>query len=326
MGKRILPVTDEEWSKVNPENRKITDRFLNQLQLSPQTLKQYKSAVRIFFRWIYEFEDDLPLHKLKPRHAMDYQNYLISLQLSPNAIKFKRSVVSSLCGYFEVFYGEDYPHFRNIYNKKIPNISKQAVREKIPLTKEEYELLCNELEKREEWQMLAFLKFTYSSGCRKSEVHQLLKEVATYEKVKDKKTGNEKNFYRTHNIRTKGKGIEGNVRKLFFDDAAMQSIRKWLEVRGEDDCPYVFVNKPKNGEANQLSKSTFNYWASNIFSEIIGRHMFVHLIRSTRATHLVVDDNKDIKTAQEVLGHADSSTTEIYIVRDDSEMVDDAFE
>lgn len=325
MAKKINAVTEEQWLKINPENRKITDRFLNQLQLSPQTLKQYKSAARIFFRWIYEFEDDLPLHKLKPRHALNYQNYLISLQLSPNAIKFKRNVVSSLCGYYEVFYGEDYPLFRNIFNKKIPNVSKQNVREKVPLSKEEYDLLCSELEEREEWQMAAFLKFTYSSGCRKSEVHQLLKEVTTYEKVKDKE-GNYKNFYRTHNIRTKGKGIEGNVRKLFFDENAMLAIKKWLVIRGDDDCPYVFVNKTKNGNVNQLSSNTFNYWASTVFSEIIGRHMFVHLIRSTRATHLVVDDNKDIKTAQQVLGHADSSTTELYVVRDESDMADDAFE
>lgn len=325
MSKKIKPVTDAEWKEVNSLNRKITERFLNQLQLSPQTLKQYKSAIQIFFRWVKENEDDLPIHKLKPRHAMEYQNYLINAKLSPNSVKFKRSVVSSMCGYFEVFYGEDYPAFRNIYNKNIPNVTKQPVREKIPLTKAEYELLCDELEKQEKWQMLAFLKFTYSSGCRKGEVHQLLKEVTHYDKAKDK-LGNYKTFYMTHNLRTKGKGIEGNVRKLSFDENAMNAIKKWIEVRGEDDCPYVFVNKTKQGKVTQLSKGTFNYWTTNLFSKIVGRHVFVHLIRSTRATHLVVDDNKDIKTAQQILGHADSSTTEIYIVRDESDMVDDAFD
>ena len=42
--------------------------------------------------------------------------------------------------------------------------------------------------------------------------------------------------------------------------------------------------------------------------------MYPHLIRSTRATHLVVEEGKDIKTAQKILGHQDSSTTEIYVV------------
>ena len=325
MSKKITPVTDEQWLEVNEENRKIADKFLNQLQLSPQTLKQYKSAVRIFFRWVQQYENNLPIHKLKPRHAMDYQNYLIQHKLSPNAVKFKRSVVSSLCGYFEVFYGEDHPTFRNIYNKNIPKVAKQTVREKIPLTKDEYELLCNELERREEWQMLAFLKFTYASACRKSEVHQILKEVAGYEKTKDKE-GNYKNYYTTHKVRTKGKGIEGNVRKLMFDESAMTAIQKWLEVRKEDECPYLFVHKTQSGSVKQLSANTFSYWTSNVFSKIIGRHMFVHLIRSTRATHLVVDDNKDIKTAQQVLGHQDASTTQIYVVRDENDMADDAFD
>ena len=41
------------------------------------------------------------------------------------------------------------------------------------------------------------------------------------------------------------KGKQGKIRKFQFDDEAMESIRKWLEVRGEDDCKYLFVTKNK---------------------------------------------------------------------------------
>lgn len=324
MGQKIKPVTELEWKEVNEENRELTDNFLNQLHLSPHTLKQYSSAAKIFFRWVKDYVRNKPVYQLKPRDGLAYQNYLISLGLSSNAIKFKRSVVSSLCGYYEVYYGDDNPTFRNIFNKQIPNVPKENTREKIPLTKEEYELLLAELEKRKEWQMLAFLKFTYSSGCRKGEVVQLLKEVATYDKVKDKE-GNFKNFYQTHNIRTKGRGVQGKIRKLLFDEDAMKAIHKWLEVRGEDDEPRMFVKKTKDGKVTPLSPNAFNHWCAGLFSEILGREIWVHLIRSTRATHLVVLEGKDIKSAQAVLGHQDSSTTEIYVVRDNSDDADDAF-
>lgn len=311
--------------KIHEFNHMIMEEFLQQEHLSNYTLSQYESALSIFFTWVHDYCSNKAIHELKPRDALKYQNYLIRNGLSSSSVRFKRSAVSSLCNYIEVYYLEDFPTFRNIYSKAIPNPAKVAKHEKQPLTKEEYSILIEELEKREEWQILAYLKFTYSSGCRKSESHQIPKEIATYNKVKDK-DGNEKSFYLTPKIRTKGKGKVGNVRALKFDDSAMQAIKKWLEIRGEDDCEFLFVKKNKDGATRQVSKSTFNRWASEIFSKIVGRRVYPHLIRSTRATHLVVEDGKDIKTAQSVLGHKDSSTTEIYVIRDDSEDADDAFE
>ena len=321
---KLKPVTEEEWSQVNKVNQQIAKEFLRQSQLSPNTLKQYQSAVQIFFRWVMQELDNKPLNELKPRHGLSYQNFLVEEGLSPNAVKFKRSVVSSLCGFVEVFMDDEFPTFRNIFNKKVPNVAKTNVREKIPITSEEYKKLCDELEKREEWQMLAFLKFTYFSGCRKSEVHQLLKEVVTYDKVKDR-DGNYKPYYQTHNVRAKGKGREGRLTKLIFDDEVKQALEKWLSVRGDDCCEFMFVTKKKNGEVKHIDKSTFNYWASNTFSEILGREIWVHLIRSSRATNIVVEEGKSIEAAQVLLGHSSSETTKIYVVRDHDDDLDELF-
>lgn len=321
---KIKAVTEEEWEECNKTNRKIAKEFLRQSQLSPATLKQYESAVRIFFRWVKDEEDNKSLYELKPRHGLSYQNYLVEMGLSPNAVKFKRSVVSSLCGFVEVFLSDECPTFRNIYNKQVPNVAKSNVREKVPLTSVEYKKLCKELEKREEWQMLAFLKFTFYSGCRKSEVHQLLKEVVTYEKVKDK-NGKEKPYYQTKNIRGKGRGREGKPIKLIFDDGVKKALEKWLEVRGEDDCPYMFVSKKKNGETKHIDKGSFNYWLNTTFSEIVGRPIWVHLLRSSRATQLVEEEGKDIEAVKSLLNHESSETTKIYVVKDTDDELDGIF-
>jgi integrase len=322
---KLSQVTDQEWAEVNKFNREITEEFLQQAHLSPQTLNQYKSSLKQFFRWVRDNCDNKSITELKPRDALRYQNFLIGRDLSSNAVKFKRSSVSSLCGYIELYYSDEYPLFRNIYNKKIPNPPKALKNEKQPLNKDELDLLLNTLKEKEEWQMVTYILFSYWSGCRRSEAAQLKKEVITYDKVKDNKTGEYKDYYMTHPIRCKGKGREGNVRKLVLGQDAMEAIKNWLEIRGEDDCEMVFVKKTKDGKVTPLAAGAFNYWCQEIFSEIVGRRVHPHQLRSTRATHIVAVEGKDIKTAQKVLGHLSSETTEIYVIREDDDDIDDAF-
>jgi site-specific recombinase XerD len=326
--KKIEEVTDDFWSNdVNEYNRELIEEFLSQEHLSKQTLKQYTSGLRIFAKWIHDFARNKDITDLKPRDALKYQNWLISKGLSPSAIKFKRSAVSSLCGFIELYYNDEHPNFRNIFTKAIPNVAKTAIKEKVPLTTKEIETIIKELEKRQDWQKLAYVHYTYITGCRREESRQLLKEVINYEKLKNK-DGSEKNFYSTHNIRAKGRGKEGKVRKFAFDQKAMDAIKKWIEYRAEqvdnDDCPYVFVSKTKDGY-KQISANTFNLWCEE-FSKILGgKPVHPHLFRSSRATNAVIEEGKDIKSVQKLLGHESSQTTEIYVVRDDSDDLDELF-
>lgn len=329
--KKIEEVSQEFWeSEVLDENKMFIEEFLQQAHLSPATLKQYESGLKIFAKWVHDFclpKGKKAITDLKPRDALKYQNWLINKKLSPNAIKFKRSAVSSLCGYIEVYYGDDYKDFRNIFTKAIPNVAKSNVKEKQPLSTVEIDTLVAELTKREEWQKVAYVLFTYITGCRREEARQLLAEVGTYEYSVDKK-GNVKNYYVTHSIRAKGKGAEGKPRKFKFDDKAKMAIQKWVEYRAtvveSDNCEYLFVSKSKDGY-KQLSANTFNLWCDE-FSEILGgRPVHPHLFRSSRATNAVIEDGHDIKAVQKLLGHNSSQTTEIYVVRDDADDDDDLF-
>lgn len=316
--------TDEEFNEHVPQvSQELIKDFLRQSQKSDQTIKQYKSALYIFARFVHDELSNRPVTVLKVRDALKYQNHLIDLGLSDSAIKFKRSAVSALYIYIEAFWEDEYPKTRNIFTKAVPSVGNTKRKEKNPLTLREMEKLKKELIKKEEWQKLAYLTFTYSTGCRREESRQLKKEVAFYEKYSNPK-GEQKNYYVTHDIRAKGKGKQGKVRKFQFDEESMQYIKKWIEVRGEDDNESLFVIKTKEGKVSQVSASTFNTWCEQ-FTEILGKKVHPHLLRSSRATNSVVEEGKDIKAVQQLLGHESSSTTEIYIVKENDNVIDELF-
>lgn len=321
---KLSPVTEEQWGLCNEFNKKITKEFIEEsVQLSNKTLEGYYSALKIFFNFVRENLDNMSLLDIKGRDYLKFQNYLIRRGMSPSAVKFKRAAISSLNGYIITFYEDRHPMFKNFITKKIANPPKAFVHEKKPMNKEEWELLIKTLEEREEWQKIAYLKFTYASGCRRAETRQLLKEIVNYKPVVKNKDGKEIIYYQTHDIRCKGKGKTGKIRKLQFDQEALDAIKKWLEARGEDESPYVFVAKYA-GKINMVSPNTFNQWC-NYFSEIVGRRIHPHQMREQRATDIVVGEGKEIRKAQKLLGHEQSSTTEIYVIRDGDEDIDDVF-
>lgn len=335
--KRSDDITPEMWATVNPENREMVEEYLaNQAELAIKTKITYESALKIFFYWVKENLKDKSYLEIKKKEFARYLNWLTNRGLSDSAIRMKKSSVSAFCNYIMMMYEEEYPTFRN-FTVGLKVVKTGYVHEKIPLTPDEYVALCEELERREQWQMLAYLVFSYSTGCRRAEARQLLKEVVNYE-PKEKKIkivdedGNEQEAvsksYQTHTIRCKGASIVGKPRKLKFGEDAMQWMKKWLEVRGEDDCPYMFVVKQKNdGSVRQVGEDVFNGWCKRTFAKIVGRRVHPHLFRESRATNIVVYEKKSAEVAQKLLGHNDVSTTKNhYIIRNDElDESDEAF-
>lgn len=337
IAKRNVEITDEMWKCVNPFNRDMVQEYLdNQAELSIKTKTAYTSGLRIFFYWVYEHLNNKSCLDIKKKEFVKYLNWLTNRGLSDSAIKFKKSCVSSFCNYIMMMYEEEYPTFRSFVTSEMKVVKTGYVHEKVPLTPDEYLSLCEELEKREEWQKLAYLVFSYSTGCRRAEARQLLKEVVDYnpkereitiidEDGKEQKTISKS--YLTHTIRCKGSSIVGKQRKLKFGEDAMHWLKKWLEIRGEDNCPYMFVVKQKDGTTRQVGENTFNDWCSGLFTKIVGRRVHPHLLRESRATNLVVYEHRSAEVAQKLLGHNDVSTTKNhYIIQNDEiDESDEAF-
>ena len=334
--KRSEDITDEMWSEVLEFNRNMAEEYLeNQTELAIKTKIAYRSGLRIFFYWVKENLNNKSFLDIKKKEFARYLNQITNRGLSDSGIKFKKSSVSSFCNYIMMMYEDEYPTFRN-FTVGLKVVKTGNVYPKEPLTPDEYIMLCEELEKREEWQKLAYLVFTYSTGCRRAESRQLLKEVVDYP-AKERKIkivdedGNEKEAisksYQTHIIRCKGSSVVGKPRKLKFGEDAMQWMKKWLEVRGDDDCPFMFVIKQKDGTTRQVGEDTFNGWCQGLFTKIVGRRVHPHLFRESRATNIVVYEHKSAEVAQKLLGHNDVSTTKNHYIikKDEDDESDEAF-
>lgn len=332
--KKLEHITQEQWGGVNDFNKTILEDFLtNSVELSPKSLKSYESNLKIWFVWVMENLNNKEQVKIKPLEYKKFQNWMVNRGCSSADVNNKRSAISALNNYIEIYYNDEYPLFRNFINKSIKRPAPKIVRTKEPLTKSEFRHLIQELNKMGEYQMVAYILFTFDTGCRREESRQLTKDAIDLPptiKTRTIKTPNgeeieEVKFYYTKPIRCKGAGEMGKMRRLAFSEESMLALKKWIQERGEDNCPYMFVSK-YGGEIKQVGETTFNSWFSNTISSIVGRPVHPHTLRASRATQAIVEEGKDVEAVKQLLGHEDQSTTlNFYVVRNNDDNVDDLF-
>lgn len=102
-----------------------------------------------------------------------------------------------------------------------------------------------------------------------------------------------------------GKGKK--ERMLPIGERALRVVRSYLEKRGVDS-QRVFLNKNKKPlGARGIRKMLDKY----ILMASLKEHISPHTLRHTFATHLL-NRGADLRSVQELLGHANLSTTQIY--------------
>jgi len=161
---------------------------------------------------------------------------------------------------------------------------------KIPevLTKNEIKLLLDKAETRKSKLMMSML---YACGLRVSELTNL--KVANLKF--DEKVG--------HIKQAKGrKDRSFNIPHFVFDDLKTQA-----EFQKNNSQEYLFT-----GPVGKLSSRNLQKIVSNTARKAgINKEVHCHTLRHSFATHLL-EDGVDIRKIQELLGHSNLSTTQIY--------------
>jgi len=139
----------------------------------------------------------------------------------------------------------------------------------------------------------AILELFYSCGLRVSEL--------AYLRVNDVNLAESA-------VRVRGKGSK--VRIVPIGERAMRRTRAWLEQReqGKVKAGQLFLNPSGTGMSRMTLWRIVKHYtrAANIRHEATP-----HTLRHSFATHLL-DNGADLRAVQEMLGHADISTTQIY--------------
>jgi len=141
---------------------------------------------------------------------------------------------------------------------------------------------------------LALMELLYSSGLRLSELVSLdLGQV-------DLRAGA---------LRVTGKG--GKQRDLPVGRHAIDSLRRWQKLRGGLAAagePALFVSRRGTRLTPRAVQARLAQWG---LRQGIDSHVHPHKLRHAFASHLL-ESSGDLRAVQELLGHADISTTQVY--------------
>jgi len=112
-------------------------------------------------------------------------------------------------------------------------------------------------------------------------------------------------------ITVEGKG--GRQRLVPFGEKSLEILQKYLEksrpeILKKRQCEFIFVSK-KGSYINR--KSVWRLLNHYIKRTKIKKKVTPHTLRHSFATHLL-ENHADLKSVQELLGHIDISTTQIY--------------
>lgn len=152
----------------------------------------------------------------------------------------------------------------------------------------------------------ALLELLYATGLRVSELVGLRLEDVDLS---------------ARQVRTVGKGRKERV--VPFGQPAAAALRAWLKARGAfgpaaRDAEIVFLN----ARAGRLTdRSVRRILDRAVLSAAVPRHASPHALRHSFATHLLAA-GADLRSIQELLGHASLSTTQRYTHLDAERLIE----
>lgn len=297
---------------VNPGNKTIAKDFLIEKKsngCSPGTIDGYRNDMNIILYKVYQHLENKLLTDLTRK---DIRNLSIVFQEMGLSNARVNRLMCTLRSCLEFCVDDDDYNYEFNIGSRVKGLPKVPVREITFLTDEQIEWLIDEALRRDKLIMAVYLSLSYISSKRKSEVYQVLKNGLTEK-------------YITNTVRGKG----NKPFRLHYNDKVRDIIRRYLNERGEDDIPELFVKVYKNGKKKALTKHAFAYWCecfSKWLSEHEGKPIWFtpHSLRHSRL------DNLDkagvpLHKLQKLANHNDPSTTASYLSDRSEEDIADIF-
>jgi site-specific recombinase XerD len=263
------------------QNKELLENYINYLEnvknYSDHTTTAYKNDLEQYFDYLKNTQKNLFDNE-------DFVDYLFSLELAKSTINRKLTSVNNFLLWsskLDKYKGKTFRKSENLKTeKKLPNI----------LTSNYINNLIDKLptSTAKDVRNKAIIELLYSSGLRVSELVNL--------KINDVKNDG--------SLRVIGKGRKERI--LPMTDQAYKIMTLWLknnrrEFLKKNDNQFIFLGV----RGQQITDREVR----RVVKLITGT--FPHNIRHSFATH-VLDGGADLRVVQELLGHSDPGTTQIY--------------
>jgi tyrosine recombinase XerC len=265
---------------------RYVEKFIAYLDIeknySQHTLLNYKIDLEEFFIYIQE----TPIERVDYFHLRRYLGNLRSKNLKTRTVARK---LSSLRSFFKFL-------FREGLVKKNPStlLMTPKLDKKLPqfLSEMDATRLVDAVTDQDESGLRdrAILETLYSTGMRVSELVSLNLDRVDFI---------------SNMVKVLGKGKK--ERLLPIGDTALNVVKKYVDTR-KHKSEAVFLNH--NG-GRLTDRSVRNILNKYILKASIQGHMSPHALRHSFATHLL-NAGADLRSVQELLGHVNLSTTQIY--------------
>lgn len=261
--------------------------FLKNKRLSENTLESYVRDIKNFL--MYLEENNLDYKNIKKSNIIAY---FLNMQKRGRATSSISRSLAAIRSFYRMLYKKSLIQSDPTLEIETPKIEK-----KLPsiLSLEEIEMLLA-MPKGEDFKAIrdkAMLEVLYASGIRVSEIINL--------NVDDV------------NLKLGYLRCNGSKERIIpLGKIALQSLEKYMTLRdkllaGKEEKA-LFVNNKGDRMTRQGFWKILKYYANlaNIQKEITP-----NIIRHSFAAHLI-ENGADLKSLQELLGHSDISTTQIY--------------
>jgi integrase/recombinase XerC len=285
--------------------QEIFNQYVNYLEAerhaSPYTVRNYtndlvgnlkKGDEKGFFQFLRMKKID-SLAAVDKRVMREYLAYLMEHGIVKASIVRKLSAVRS---FFRYLAREDI-----LPNNPIENTASPRLDKRLPafLTIDETVSLLKAPDTKTAWGVRdqAIMELIYAAGLRISELVSLDLDNVNLE---------------TREIRVWGKGSKERV--VLMGEIADDAIRTYLETArpallGEKrDIPALFVNYTGERLTARMVQKMLHKYAAQAG---IDKKVYPHILRHSFATHML-DGGADLRVVQELLGHSNLQTTQIY--------------
>lgn len=279
------------------QGKDYLQKFLTYLKVekdcSEHTLTSYEKDLLAFAEFVYKRTEKTCLwEQIGP---LDIRAYLLDLNDKQYARRTIARRVSALRSFYKFLVRENVLEYSPLAKIRSPKLDK-----KLPTFLDEFEI--TELLELPDGKPLglrdrAVLEMLYATGCRVSELVGL-----TLERVD---LGN-------RFVMLLGKGDK--ERLVPVGHTCCEAMRRYYSVRSQLMAKYqqshefIFINSHGGALTDRSVRRILEKYINML---AMHKHVSPHTIRHTFATHLL-EHGADLRSVQELLGHANLSTTQIY--------------